>query len=418
MQTPTDARNHLNASRDLTEHYKKILKSGEGTASGVEGVSDGGDGEPDLSEGGIRDRLDATQAELRRIVDEQLGGRRELHELAERITASASEALRALRDEDEEHLRKRPDLLDSLEAVVRTDGSRPSFMIRDGEVDKTSSPLGSWEGTLDASVGMLRDAVSCVGRIDIPSAEQGFEGTGFLIQDNLIATNRHVLQAVARLGGDGNWTFNEGVTIDFGHEFRARDSIGRRALRRVVFAGSKRILGGGPVDHTKLDLALVELEPTAPENLPRAPLALDVAGDWADPDITVYTLGYPANPGVEAYTPTLLEQLFQMTFGYKRLAPGKIMRPQESVHTWTMAHDATTLGGNSGSVILVVGREHAAAGLHYGGRRSEPRENWGFVLGRVLEETDGRSDVTLRQCLKGHGVQLIDRVGGRTPPVN
>src|SRR5205085_12612298 len=123
---------------------------------------------------------------------------------------------------------------------------------------------------------------------------------------------------------------------------------------------------------------------------------------------------YPANPRVGTYTPTLLEQLFQTTFGYKRLAPGRIMRSQASVQGWTLAHDATTLGGNSGSVILVVGREHAAAGLHYGGRRTEPRENWGFVFGRVLEETDGRSESTLRQRLKEYGVQFIDRVGGPT----
>lgn len=416
MQTPADAKNPVNEPRDLTAHYKKILKSGEdASGGGVEGV---GDGEPDLSEGGISDRLDTTQAELKRIVDEHLGGSQELHELAEQITANASEALRALRDEDEERLRERPDLLDSLEAVVRTDGSRPSFMIRNGAVDKTTSPLGSWESTLDVSADMLRDAIWCVGRIDIPSALHGFEGTGFLIQENLIATNRHVLQGIARRGGDGNWTVNDGVTIDFGHEFRARDSVNRRTPRRVAFAGSKPILEVGPVDHTKLDLALIELEPTAPENLPRAPLALDVAADWNDPDTTIYTLGYPANPRVGTYTPTLLEQLFQTTYGYKRLAPGKVMRAQARVHTWTLAHDATTLGGNSGSVILVVGREHAAAGLHYGGRRTEPRENWGFVLGRVLEETDGRSELTLRQCLKEYGVQLIDRVGGAVPPVN
>jgi hypothetical protein len=262
---------------------------------------------------------------------------------------------------------------------------------------------------------MLRDAISCVGRIDISSAVHGFEGTGFLIQDNLIATNRHVLQAVARRESDGNWTLKQDLTIDFGHEFRARESVGRRALRRVIFAGSKPILEVGPVDHKKLDLALIELEPGAPEDLPRAPLSLDVAGDWAAPDVAVYTLGYPANPGVGTYPRTLLEQLFQMTFGCKRLAPGKIMRSRLMVHTWTLAHDATTLGGNSGSVILVVGREHAAAGLHYGGRRGEPRENWGIVLGRVLDETDGRSDVTLRQCLSENGVQLINRVGGPPP---
>lgn len=415
MQTPADAESQSDAPRDLTEHYKKILKSGEAAGGGVEGVGDAG-GEPDLSEGGIRDRLDTTRAELKRIVDLHLGGRPELHELAERITADADEALRALRDEDEERLRERPDILDSLEAVVRTDGSRPSFMIRNGEADRTTSPLGAWADTLDASADLLRDAIACVGRINVPSAAQGFEGTGFLIQDDLIATNRHVLQAAASCGGDGTWTFREGVTIDFGHEFRARASVGRRALRRVVFAGSKPILSAGPIDHTKLDLALIELEPGAPEELPRAPLALDVAADWAEPDLAVYTVGYPANPGVGAYSPTLLEQLFQMTFGYKRLAPGVVMRSRVKVHTWTLAHDATTLGGNSGSVVLVAGREYAAAGLHYGGRRGEPRENWGLVLGRVLDETDGSSDVPLRQRLREHGVQFIDRAGGGAPP--
>jgi hypothetical protein len=415
MQTPTDAESPSNSTRDLTGHYKRILQSGAAARSGVEGVSDPDGGEPDLSEGGIRDRVDMIRAELKRIVDQHLYGKPGLHELAERIVDGADEALRVLRDEDEQRLRERPDVLDSLEAVVRTDGSRPSFMIRNGEVDRTTSPLGAWADALDTSANMLRDAISCVGRIDIPSAVHGFEGTGFLIQDNLLATNRHVLQAVARRENDGTWILKQDVTIDFGHEFRARESVSRRALRRVIFAGSKPILEAGPVDHKKLDLALIELVPGAPEDLPRAPLSLDMAGDWAAPDISVYTLGYPAKPGVGTYPPTLLEQLFQMTFGCKRLAPGKIMRSRLEIHTWTLAHDATTLGGNSGSVILVVGREYAAVGLHYGGRRGEPRENWGVVLGRVLDETDGRPDVTLRQCLRENGVHLIDRVGGGTP---
>ncbi|HZG52792.1 MAG TPA: trypsin-like peptidase domain-containing protein [Pyrinomonadaceae bacterium] len=415
MQTPPGADEQPETPSDLSGHYKKLLRQGTPVGGGVEGVGDAADAEPDLSNGGIKDRLDETRTQLKRIIDQHLGGTAELHDIAERIVVDADEALRVLRDEDEHLLGTRRNLLDSLEAIIRTDGSRPSFMIRNGEVDRSTSPVGAWADTLDASSNMLRDAISCVGRIDSPSAPQGFEGTGFLIQDDLIITNRHVLQAIGRRNDDGVWTLSEGAAIDFGHEFRARETVGRRALRGVLFAGAKPILETAPVDHTKLDLALLELEPAAADERPRATLSLDVAGDWAQPDLSLFTLGYPANPGFGLYAPTLLEQLFQTTFGYKRLAPGLVIKPQVKVHTWTFAHDATTLGGNSGSVLLVVGREHAAAGLHYGGRRGDPRENWGHVLGLVLDQTDGRSDTTLRQHLRQRGVRFIDRVSAGQP---
>ena len=78
-----------------------------------------------------------------------------------------------------------------------------------------------------------------------------------------------------------------------------------------------------------------------------------------------------------------------------------------------LKNDATTLGGNSGSVVLVAGREHIAAGLHYGGRGGEPRENWGHILGLVLDEPDASAPpTTLREQLKKFGVTLLDRHGG------
>jgi V8-like Glu-specific endopeptidase len=85
------------------------------------------------------------------------------------------------------------------------------------------------------------------------------------------------------------------------------------------------------------------------------------------------------------------------------------MKSSANVAQWTLAHDATTIGGNSGSVVLVAGRERVAAGLHYGGRRGEPRENWGHVIGRVLDEKDHRSGATLRQLFIEYGVRLVDR---------
>ncbi len=397
-------------SRGLVSHYNNLLKAGQSVGGGVESAGDLPEPEPELSDGSINDRLESTKSELYGIIKLHLGGTPELYQVADAIVANAGDALRVLRNGDEQRLLQNQDLLSGLETIVRTDGSRPSFMIRNGEVDRTTSPVGAWGDALDTSANLLREAITCVGRIDLPSAIQGFQGTGFLIQEDLILTNRHVLQAVAWRNDSGTWDFQPEAAIDFGHEFRAVASANRRRLRSVVFAGSKPILDTIPVDHTKLDLALIELEPAAPDERPRSVLALDVARDWAQPELTLFTVGYPASPGIGAFPPTLLEQLFQSTFGYKRLAPGLVISSQAHVEAWTAAHDATTLGGQSGSVILVTGREKTAAGLHYGGRRGEPRENWGHILGLVLDQTDGHSATTLREHLTSRGVELIDRI--------
>jgi hypothetical protein len=388
----------------ITRRYRTLLAAREAGSGGLESTESTSSAAVDLSDPAIDERVDATKAELYDIIKTHLGNEPALFEIADKIVSEGGEALRVLRGEDDDDLAERGDVLGSLEAIVRTDGSRPSFMIRNGEVDLTTSPAGTWTTDIQLSSDLLLDAFNCIGRIDVPGSQQGFEGTGFLVHDNLIITNRHVLQVSADYQTGGVWNVKPGAAIDFGHEHNARETLNRRALKRVVFAGRDPIRDDD-IDHRKLDLALFELEPAAPEARPRTVLKIEGSTDWAKPDKKMYIVGYPGKPRSGLVPLNLLELLFSKTFGHKRLAPGLLMTPQAAgVQPWTIAHDATTLGGNSGSVVLRLDNEQVAAGLHYGGRWSEPRENWGHILGMVFDQPD-KSGKTLREYLNDFDVQ-------------
>ena len=124
----------LPAARMTATHYKRVLKRRESLGAGLEGLEGAGDGEPDLSEAAIRDRAERTTAELHRIVKDLLGDKPDLHEVVELIAKEGRDSLQILANED----RATP----GLEVIVRTDGSRPSFMVRNGEVDKSPA---RWE---------------------------------------------------------------------------------------------------------------------------------------------------------------------------------------------------------------------------------------------------------------------------------
>lgn len=407
MADPNTGDTTTAAAGSLAAHYSRLL------ADGVERTSLqrtlGEATAPDLSSPAIKDRVERARAQLRRIVRDYLGNKHELLELADSIAEQGREALIAVAEGDDDRLRA-AGRLKTLEVIVRSDGSRPSFLVRDDEVDRASSPLGSWGPALDDSEKLLRGAVECVGRIDDGAADQGFIGTGFLVGQDTIITNRHVLQEIAKESDDG-WKLRSGIAIDFGHEFKGHKTVRRHKLNAVLFAGSKPI-PPNRVDHRLLDLAVIRLAPSrqgARAVLRSGGLAVDAAPEWAMAGQTIYTIGYPGSPLIGSEPFSLLEELFQSLFGFKRLAPGRVMKPHARTAKWGVAHDATTLGGNSGSVILVAGREGIAAALHYGGSPAEPRENWGHVLGAVLDAVDTHTGQTLRECFAANDIRLVDR---------
>lgn len=393
----------------LIAHYRRIAADSSGSGARTE-TAGGGSFEGDGGGGNFDEYLRETRFQLREIVRNHLGNDPELVEIADQIVTAGEPAVRALSERDEGALAD-PQQLRALEVIVASDGSRPSFLVRRGIPDLTTSLVGKWRLTMEDQRDGLEAALKCVGRIDDPSSPIGYWGTGSLIASNVVLTNRHVLQKIASQGEGATWRLKAGVCIDFGHEWRARDSIGRREITGVLFAGAHAI-PERTVDLSLPDVALLALGTPAGAETSSRPLKLDIAPDWDDPAQGLFIAGYPGRPDDDKYEPSLLERLFKSTYGRKRIAPGHVMTRAstlaKSPKGWSIAHDATTLGGNSGSAILVIGRTDRAAGLHFGGRHQPPRENWAHVLGRLLDERDGSSGRSLREVLTEHDVELVD----------
>jgi endonuclease G, mitochondrial len=92
-------------------------------------------------------------------------------------------------------------------------------------------------------------------------------------------------------------------------------------------------------------------------------------------------IGYPAYDSRIPDT-DLMEQIYGRVYNKKRLAPGAVTR----VDTVRLLHDCTTLGGNSGSVMVDLDRGEAI-GLHFSG--TFMTANWGVrsdVVKRLLAQ--------------------------------
>ena len=307
-----------------SDYYRAILSRGGPAGSRLE--SREGVVEADLSTPAINERLNYTKKQWKKVIKTHLGDRSDLHQLVDRIVEEAKKPLHLVGDKEEAALTN-AEHLTQLESIVRLDGSRPSFMVRNDEPDLTTSPVGDWEGSLVASRAQLRETLRCVGRVDF-STKKKQGGTGFLVAPNLLMTNRHVLDLVAARSAGGQWTFTSQACVDFGYEWKTERSVNRRMFKRVAFAARPL---NPLMDHADTDLALIELEPTnSPTFLP-----IRQTDEWALAGAFVYVLGYPGDPGLPSaksgVTLPLLEQLFDSTYGYKRLAPGALLTPADFV---------------------------------------------------------------------------------------
>jgi endonuclease G len=180
-----------------------------------------------------------------------------------------------------------------------------------------------------------------------------------MVGPDIVVTNRHVANEFAR-DNDGGFAFRQNsngstiaATVDWFREFQ-RGAESRFRVTEVVW-----IEPDGSVD---VAILRIVAEGETGENAPK-PIELMTSDEVeaAAQGTWVAVIGYPAfdsrNDAADQ------QRIFDGIFNFKRLAPGKVtVFSGEAV----LNHDATTLGGNSGSVVFAMD-SGKAIGLHFGG---------------------------------------------------
>jgi hypothetical protein len=285
-----------------------------------------------------------------------------------------------------------------LEAVILTDGTRPSLSVRAGFVDLTAPDIGDWDAALRHFEATIRRVIAAVGRVNVP-AGQGFAGTCFVVAPDLVVTNRHVLEEIASEQPAGTWTlkFPGQTTVDFIGEEGATTGTQIPVLG-VAFAGPDPI--NRRIHFPNLDVALLRVDPSAVASFP-SPVGLEKDLAPLGPSRELYAVGFPARPGTHfgtsapspgTETAEVMGAVFGWQFGVKKLAPGAAVAvPGELANDskkWVFTHNASTLGGNSGSCIVDLGIDGARViGIHFGGLARD--ENWAHSFAAVKPNVDG-----------------------------
>ncbi len=331
---------------------------------------------PDATPSRPQDILDAVEANLSppRGIDEA-----EWRKARDQLLKHAGSALARLKQGDRQLA---ADEGCAMEAIVVSDGTRPSFLLCDGEVASDDPFLGSWGGQVKtAEANGIARLIAAVGRIQPANGHASrFIGTGTLIDRDagLVLTNYHVIESarsdfgVAMTQTDNRIRVDGVLEIDFVGESCSLATCRFRIAEVLLPAGYGSTFDG-------LDAAVARIEPlkagaSLPETVPQ--LSRDPA--YATGALTSLALiGFPAAPafqdGENVDWDFVIKTLFGNRFGVKRLAPGRFTQPlgshPQDTRALAIGHDATTFGGASGALVAAwLDPETPCFAIHFGGK--------------------------------------------------
>jgi endonuclease G, mitochondrial len=272
-----------------------------------------------------------------------------------------------------------------LEAIILVMG-RPVLLVKDDDYDLTTLETDTWRSRLELARPGLKSGILSIGRVDLDNNPRfDWVGTGWVVADDVVVTNRHVAAEFARREGDGfvfqtSFLGQMGARIDFKEELDGPASAEFRVAEVLHIEDQ-----GGP------DMAFLRVDWGSAER--RTPIRLATSTQTGR---GVAVIGYPAKDS-RTRIPDEMDRIFGSVYNVKRLAPGDVTAVKEQEQL--INHDCTTLGGNSGSSVLDLETGEAVA-LHFAGRERDrnfavPAPTVRARLEQLLaSDTTGRTVVT------------------------
>jgi endonuclease G len=239
-----------------------------------------------------------------------------------------------------------------LEAIVLP-RNRPVALVRGDSYDDLDGPWVSLND--DVIKKRIASLLPLIGRVEVPSSPiLPYAGTGFVVGQGLIATNRHVAQLFSQ-GRGLTIRYRAGdAAIDFKRQIDAPDDD------RTAYLSVRAV----EMIHPYWDMALLRVDDFPTDRM----LRLSVKSPEELVDHNVVVIGYPARD--ERNDVALQDRIFNRTYNVKRLQPG-VIRARAKIQSFentvnALTHDASTLGGNSGSAVIEVESGEVVA-LHFAG---------------------------------------------------
>ena len=245
-----------------------------------------------------------------------------------------------------------PSEMFGLEAIVLP-RNRPAVFVRGDSYDDLDGPWANLND--DVIKKRIAPLLPLIGRVEVPSSPiLPYAGTGFVVGRGLIATNRHVAQLFSQgIGLTIRYRAGD-AAIDFKRQIDAPDD------ESAAFLSVRAV----EMIHPYWDMALLRVDDLPTDRMLR--LSLKSPEELLDHNVVV--IGYPARD--ERNDVALQDRIFNKVYNVKRLQPG-VIRARARVQSFenavnALTHDASTLGGNSGSAVIEVDTGEVVA-LHFAG---------------------------------------------------
>jgi Trypsin-like peptidase domain len=256
----------------------------------------------------------------------------------------------------------------ALEAIIER-FTRPVYLVQESTFKVPPDEFPDSEeikSRLESARHALEAIIPSAGRIDLRNHRLDWVGTGWMVAPGVAVTNRHVASEFAARE-EGKFTFLQNfgapptsASLDWRHEYQ-QPAESRFRVKEVIWIEPPG----------SADVALLRIADEG-ENGEAAPPIIELMTQEeiaeAGPAAWVAVVGYPAQDSRNNAADQ--QRIFDGIYNVKRLAPGQITAivAQDLVN-----HDATTLGGNSGSVVVDLASGKAMA-LHFGGIEGDRNE--------------------------------------------